>query len=95
MSAARTTDEDRAELLRYMRPEEDLRDYRRSHPWDGEFRLFRSDTVAKLEDYRAPGEMVAILARLQRRRSGLRREPRMTQTSTMTSPSAPASSVAR
>ena len=52
MSAVRTTDEDRAELLRYMRPEEDLRDYRRSHPWDDEFRLFRSDTVAKLEDYR-------------------------------------------
>ena len=54
MSAVRTTDEERAELLRYMRPEEDLRDYRRSHPWDGEFRLFRSAAVAKLEDCRSP-----------------------------------------
>ena len=55
-----------------MRPEEDLREYRRFHPWDGEFRLFRSDFVVKLEDYRAPGEVVAILTRLQRRRDGLR-----------------------
>jgi hypothetical protein len=72
MPALRPTDEDRAELLRYMRPEEDLRDYRRSHPWDGELRLFRCDSVAKLEDYRARGEMVAILTRLQRRRDRLR-----------------------
>jgi hypothetical protein len=68
MSAIRSTDEDRAELLRYMRPEEDLRDYRCSHPWDGELRLFRSDTVAKLEDYRTQGEMAAVLARLRLRR---------------------------
>jgi hypothetical protein len=67
MSAARTTDDDREELLRYMRPEEDLREYRRSHPWDGEFRLFRSDTVVKLEDYRALGDVTAVLARLRLR----------------------------
>jgi hypothetical protein len=55
-----------------MRPEADLRNYRRSHPWDGELRLLRCDSVAKLEDYRTRGEMVAILTRLQGRRDGLR-----------------------
>lgn len=68
MTAVRPTDDDRAELLRYMRPEEDLRDYRRSHPWDGELRLFRSASVTKLEDYRTQGETAAVLARLQARR---------------------------
>jgi hypothetical protein len=72
MSAAQTNDADHAELLLYMRPEEDLRDYRRAHPWEGEFRLFRSSAVVKLEDYRAPGEMAAILVRMQRRRDGFR-----------------------
>jgi hypothetical protein len=37
-----------------MRPEEDLREYRRRVPWRGEYRLFRSPSVVKLEDYRQP-----------------------------------------
>jgi hypothetical protein len=68
MPAVRTTDENRAELLRYMRPDEDLRDYRLTHPWDGELRLFRSDAVVKLEDYRTQGETIAVLARSRLRR---------------------------
>ena len=55
-TASRTEDDDRAELLLYMRPEEDLREHRLFRPWEGEYRLFRSPKVVKLEDHRAPGE---------------------------------------
>jgi hypothetical protein len=65
-------DDDRAELLLYMRPEEDLRERRRFRPWEGEFRLFRSPKVMKLEDHRAPGEMLTILARIRQRREARR-----------------------
>ena len=55
-----------------MRPEEDLREQRRFRPWEGEYRLFRSPKVVKLEDHRPPGEMLAILARIRQRREARR-----------------------
>ena len=68
MTAAHgTEDDDRAELLLYMRPEEDLREQRRFRPWEGEYRLFRSPKVVKLEDHRPPGAMTAILTRIRQR----------------------------
>jgi hypothetical protein len=60
-------DDNPAALLRYMRPEEDLHEHRRRAPWRGEYRLFRSANVAKLEDHRQPGEMKLILERLRQR----------------------------
>jgi hypothetical protein len=68
MSTACTIDDtdDPVVLLQYMRPEEDLRGYRYRVPWRGEYRLFRSANVVKMEDYRQPGEMGRILDRLQR-----------------------------
>jgi hypothetical protein len=70
MTTARGTEDD--ELLLYMRPDEDLRERRRFRPWEGEFRLFRSPKVVKLEDHRAPGEMLTILARIRQRREACR-----------------------
>jgi hypothetical protein len=72
MTTSRASDEDRAELLQYMRPEEDLREHRRFQPWGGEFRLFRSVNVVKLEDYRLSGEASVICARIQQRRAASR-----------------------
>jgi hypothetical protein len=68
MSTSFTIDDtdDLAVLLQYMRPEEELREYRYRVPWRGEYRLFRSTNVVKMEDYRQPGEMGRILDRLRR-----------------------------
>ena len=51
-----------------MRREEELRGHRYRAPWQGEYRLFRSVNVVKLEDYRPPKEMEIILARLRDRK---------------------------
>lgn len=64
-------DEEDRELLRlFMRPEEDLREYRRRVPWRGEYRLFRSPTVVKLEDYRQPADTCRVVTRLQEHAGG-------------------------
>lgn len=46
-------DEDLALLRKFMRPEEDLREYRRRMPWTGGFRYFRSANVLCIEHYRS------------------------------------------
>lgn len=51
-TAHRDDDEDMAVLRICMRPEEDLREYRRRVPWKGEFRYFRSDNVVCIEHRR-------------------------------------------
>jgi len=51
-TAHREDDEDMAVLRLCMRPEEDLREYRRRVPWKGEFRYFRSDNVVCIEYHR-------------------------------------------
>jgi hypothetical protein len=53
-TAHREDDEDMAVLRLCMRPEEDLREYRRRVPWKGEFRYFRSDNVVCIEHHRRP-----------------------------------------
>jgi hypothetical protein len=47
-------DEDLSVLRQCMRPEEDLREYRRRVPWNGEYRYFRSENVACMEHFRRP-----------------------------------------
>jgi hypothetical protein len=53
-TALREDDEDMAVLRLCMRPEEDLREYRRRVPWKGEFRYFRSDNFVCIEHHRRP-----------------------------------------
>jgi hypothetical protein len=47
-------EEDLFVLRQCMRPEEDLREYRRRVPWNGEYRYFRSKNVACMEHFRRP-----------------------------------------
>jgi len=47
-------EEDLSVLRQCMRPEEDLREYRRRVPWKGEYRYFRSENVACIEHFRRP-----------------------------------------
>jgi hypothetical protein len=50
-TALREDDEDMTVLRLCMRPEENLREYRRRVPWKGEFRYFRSDNVVCIEHH--------------------------------------------
>jgi hypothetical protein len=58
MSTAHTReeDDDPVVLRQYMRPEEDLRAYRRRAPWRGEYRFFRSANVVCIEHFRRPAD---------------------------------------
>ena len=45
-------EEDLAFMRKFVRPEEDLREQRRRHPWAGGYRYFRSENVVCIEHYR-------------------------------------------
>jgi hypothetical protein len=51
---------------RFTSPEE--RKDRLATPWCGAFRWFAASNIVKLEDYRPPGAMTGIIARLRQRR---------------------------
>ena len=53
-SHADADDDDLTALHQCMRPEEDLRAYRRHTPWNGEHRYFRSLNVVCIEHFRKP-----------------------------------------
>jgi hypothetical protein len=66
VATVQTKDDEDKEVLRlFMRPEEDLREHRQRVPWRGEYRLFRSPSVVKLEDYRPPDDMRGVIDRLR------------------------------
>jgi hypothetical protein len=49
-----TNEDELVVLHQCMRPEEDLRQYRRHVPWKGEYRFFRSENVICIEHFRQP-----------------------------------------
>jgi hypothetical protein len=53
-------DEDLALLRKFMRPEEDLREYRRRMPWTGGYRYFRSANVVCIEHYRPAAQKPSL-----------------------------------
>src|SRR5580704_561228 len=45
-------EEDLAFMRKFVRPEEDLREQRRHHPWAGGYRYFKSENIVCIEHYR-------------------------------------------